>query len=100
GDDTHLVAMPKYDPDRLPTEKQEAVRNTFGNAVAYAKWAIADPDLKPIYDAKAGRGKSAYNIAIRDFAKAPAVTLLNVQEYTGAPGSLIIVQAKDDVRVA
>lgn len=99
GDDTHLVAMPRYDPDRQPTEKQETVRNTFGNAVAYAKWAIAEPDLKLIYDEKAGRGKSAFNIAIRDFAKPPVVTLLNVQEYTGAPGSQIIVQAKDDVRV-
>lgn len=100
GQNTHLVAMPKFDPNRPVTALQETVRNTFSNAVAYAKWAIEDPELKAIYAAKAGPGRSAFNMAVRDYSRPPVVSLVDTQDYSGVVGSKIIVEAKDDVRVA
>ncbi|HEY1872514.1 MAG TPA: hypothetical protein VGG71_15725, partial [Chitinophagaceae bacterium] len=49
---------------------------------------------------KAAPGSSAYNIAFRDFLKAPVVKKIDLSSYKGTTGSTIVITAKDDFRVA
>ena len=98
GNETFLARMP-VQKDAPPTDKQEAVRDQFAAASAYAQGAVADPELKKAYTKKAPAGKTAFNMAFRDFLKAPKVQTINTEKYNGAPGSTITVSAKDDFRV-
>jgi hypothetical protein len=98
GNKTFLAKMPVQN-DAAPTDKQEEVRDQFSAASAYARGAIADPELKKAYTKKAPAGSTAYNMALRDFLKAPKVQTINTEKYNGAPGSTIVISAKDDFRV-
>lgn len=100
GNETFLTRMPVFDKDAEPTEKQEKARDLFAAAALYAQGAIADPELKKAYGKKAAPGKTAYNMAFRDFLKAPKVRSINTAGYNGTPGSTIAIAAKDDFRVA
>lgn len=98
GDDTNIVRMPTVNKDAVPTEKQSQRRELFAEASEYAKNISAD--LKKEYEKKATPGKTAFNVAFRDYLKAPKVSEINVSKYTGSAGSIIITKAKDDFRVA
>jgi hypothetical protein len=100
GDETHIAKMPAIDKNATVTDKQEGVRDLFAAAAAYAKGAISLPDLKKDYAKKAASGKSAYNIAFRDYLKPPKVKSIKTSGYNGTIGSTIVVTAKDDFRVA
>jgi len=100
GDNTTLAKMPVQNKDAVPTEKQAKARELFTEAADYALGAMASPDLKKEYEKKATPGKSAYNLACRDYLKAPEVKGIDATKYKGLPGQIIIVRAKDDVRVA
>jgi hypothetical protein len=101
GDDTFITRMPEIDKNAKPTQKQEQVREQFFAAAGYATGAIADPVLKAQYQkkAKAKSGITAYNIAFRDFLKAPVVKNIDTAKYNGTPGSQIVINATDDFRV-
>jgi hypothetical protein len=99
GNDTHMALMPKTRKDASPTEKQEGVRELFTEAAQYAKGAVSSPDIKKEYQKKASNTNTAYNIAFRDFLKAPVVKSIDTGRYDGSPGSTIVVKAKDDFRV-
>lgn len=81
------------------TESQQAVREKFLGAVAWAKTAIADPDLKALYNLRANGGVTAFNLALGDFFKAPEITEIITGSYTGTPGDKIEVKATDDTKV-
>jgi hypothetical protein len=86
-----------------PTASQLDVREKFKMGVIYAKAAMQDPDLKALYQAAANRNnkdQSAYNLALRDAAKAPEIKGITTLTYTGAIGSTITVKAVDDFKVA
>jgi hypothetical protein len=100
GNDTHIVRMPRVDKNAVATEKQEKTRDLFGSASLYAQGAMSSPELKKEYQKKSRPGMSAQNIALRDYLKAPVVKSIYTGEYTGAPGSTIIVSAKDNFKVA
>jgi hypothetical protein len=100
GEDTFITRMPSINKDLVPTDKQVQVRELFAEAAIYARGAISDPDLKKEYKKKAKPGRTAYNIAFRDFLKAPVVKSIDVGKYTGVPASTIVISAKDDFRVA
>jgi hypothetical protein len=100
GDETHMARMPKVNKNAVPTENQEKVRDRFGEASLYAQGAIASPELKAEYEKKLPSGKTAYNAAFRDYLKAPVVKSIDTGKYSGLAGSLIVVTAKDDFRVA
>jgi hypothetical protein len=99
GNDTHIARMPVVKKDAVVTEKQEQVRELFAAATQYAKGAITNPDLKREYEKKATAGNTAYNMALRDFLKAPKVKDIDTGKYNGTVGSIISVKAKDDFRV-
>jgi hypothetical protein len=100
GENTHIARMPSIDKNATPTEKQVQVRELFSAASLYAKGAISDPDLKREYRKKASSENTAFNIAFRDYLKAPVVKSIDTGNYKGVPGSTIVITAKDDFRVA
>lgn len=91
-----LPAPPRLDD---PSDEQLAFRERFRLAIRYAKAAIADPDLKAVYQAITEPGNTAYNMAFRDRFKPPVITGIDLSTYTGAPGDTIRVGAADDFRV-
>jgi len=100
GDDTIIARMPTVNKDAVPTDKQTQTRDLFSDATNYASGVIASPDLKKEYEKKLTPGKTAYNLAVRDFLKAPVVKKIDVSNYKGTAGSVIVINAKDDFRVA
>lgn len=98
GKKTTLEKIP-VQKNRPPTPKQNEKRDRFTYASLYAQGAMASKELKKKYDKKTSEGVNAYNIAFRDFLIAPVVKKINVSEYTGEPGSRIIIKATDDFRV-
>jgi hypothetical protein len=99
GKNTHIARMPKIDKNAEPTDKQVEVRDSFGSAALYASGAMESSELKQQYEKKAVDGKTAFNIAFRDYLKAPVVKKIDPENYNGTPGSTIVVTAKDDFRV-
>lgn len=100
GDNTFIALMPKVSKQKDPTEQQAQQRDRFGEAIAYAQGAVADPELKAAYERKLAPGKTAYNAACRDYLKAPVVKRIDATKYNGVAGAAIQVVAKDDFRVA
>lgn len=100
GNDTHIAKMPKVNKDRQPTQDQENVRSLFSLASLYAQGAVSSMELKQQYQRKVTPGKTAFNVAFKDYLKAPVVNKIDTTSYTGAIGSTIAVTAKDDFRVA
>ena len=99
GEDTHIVRMPVVNKKAVPTADQSNAREMFAAASRYAKGAVSSPDLKKEYGKKASANTTAFNIAFRDYLKAPVVKNINTEKYDGTPGSIIVVKAKDDFRV-
>jgi hypothetical protein len=100
GDNTTIARMPSVNKDAVPTEKQLQKREQFSDAAIYAQGAMSSADLKKEYEKKTTPGKTAFNIAFRDFLKPPVVRKIDASGYNGTVGSIIVVNAKDDFRVA
>ena len=100
GNDTLIARMPKVDDNTIATADPEQVRERFAAASRYATGAINDPVLKREYQEKTSPSNTAYNIAFRDYLKAPVVMKIEAGRYDGTIGSTIEVLAKDDFRVA
>jgi hypothetical protein len=71
GNNTNIVRMPTVNKNAVASKKQAGKRELFSNAALYAKSTTASADLKKEYEKKATPGKTAFNIAFRDFLKAP-----------------------------
>jgi len=95
-----IVSKVPHKSSKPATAAQEAVKERFQQAVIYGKSVTADPTAKAAYEDQAKEGQSAYNVAIADFFNAPDIEEINVQNYTGAIGSKIIVKATDDFEVS
>lgn len=94
-----IVAKRPTKTTRTPTADQLLVQEKFKNAAAYAKASIDDELRKERYGLKAGRGKSAYNVAFADYFNAPKLSDLDVSQYNGQAGNTITVRAIDDFEV-
>jgi hypothetical protein len=101
GDDTFITRMPTTDKNAKPTAQQEKVRDLFASAAGYATGAISDTKLKAEYQkkAKTKAGRTAYNVAFRDYLKAPVVKSIDTSMYKGTAGTTIVIDARDDFRV-
>ena len=100
SDDKIFVARRPVRSDEEPSEMQKAVQRKFQRAIIYGKSAIADQDTKTLYAAKATGGRSAFNVAVADYFNAPQIESINVDGYSGAIGSTIVITATDDFAVA
>lgn len=94
-----IVSTRPRKSNKPPTEGQLLRQERFLEATIYAKNAVKDLLLKPIYDALAGGGKTAYNVAVADFLKAPVLSKAITENYTGAIGDSIKIRAVDSVKV-
>ena len=94
-----VVSQRPRKSNKPPSEGQLQRQEKFLEATIYAKNAVNDLVLKPIYDALAGGGKTAYNVAIADFLKSPVLSKAITENYTGIVGEQIKVRAIDVVRV-
>jgi hypothetical protein len=94
-----LAGPPTVNKDRVLKPGEAERRNDFKLAIIYAKAAIKDPVKKAAYDAAAIGGQTAYNVACRDWHKAPEILEVHIEKYTGQIGDTISVDAVDDVLV-
>ncbi len=61
------------------TAKQKESNNRFRRAQLFAQSVIHDPARKAIYEARARKGRSAYNEAISDAMRAPEIRQVKVE---------------------
>lgn len=96
GGQTIIRAMPR--PSRVePTPAQEAQKQRFREAAAYAKGAA---EREPIYAEKAeGTPKTAYNVAVADWFHTPEILEIDLDGWTGQAGETVRIRAQDDVMV-
>lgn len=82
------------------TENQTEHRERFKQAAAYGKAALADPATRTLYETLA-RSKNipVFAMTIADFFNAPVVDALDLATYSGQPGDLIRISARDEVGV-
>lgn len=96
----YVSAAPDIDENRVPTKAQQAARDNFKRCSEYAKSAVEDRETKQAYLTFAQPGQTAYNIALKDAFNPPEVVSVVTKGYQGAEGNIIIVQARDDFKVA
>lgn len=95
-----IVSKAPVKTDTPLSESQKHHKRRFQEAVLYAKSVIAIPESKEAYQSEAKDGQSAYNVAVADFLNAPQIDEIDVSQYTGQSGSVILVRAVDDFDVA
>jgi len=94
-----VARKPEY-TNRHPSASQLAHAERFRQAAAYAKAALADAILRPIYDAASKeKGVQPYPLAVGDYLNAPTVDAIVLDGYTGKAGEHIGIRASDDIEV-
>ncbi len=96
---TMLSKNPVFRDDYAPTDKQIKQRFKFIEATWYASNAVADPELKERYQAKAKANQSAYNVAFKDYTTAPVLHFVDMENYDGAVGGTITCRITDVLAV-
>ncbi|WP_046242631.1 hypothetical protein [Hymenobacter terrenus] len=92
-----VVGVAPSEPSGPPTAGQLAQRERFQQAVIYAKGRSQDPAVQAEYgDTAKAQDISVYNVLLRDFMQAPNITAVDLDQYTGQVGELIVVTANDD----
>lgn len=83
------------------TPHQKAIRARFLLAVAYARDKMKDPDAKAAYAAGITSAKTnAYTVALTDYLTPPKVETIDISQYRGAIGDMVVIHATDDFKVA
>ncbi|HLO30686.1 MAG TPA: hypothetical protein VK249_16190 [Anaerolineales bacterium] len=94
------VSVKSNGPSGEPTAAQMAHRERFGLAVAYAKFALADPESREVYDAaSAQKGIPPFALGVADYLNAPSVAEIDTAAYTGQIGSTLAIMTQDDLGV-
>lgn len=79
------------------TPAQDAVRNRFANASAYARDHMLDPVTRELYASGVNQKcTSPYAVAVSDFLCKPCVDWIWTRDYKGVVGQSISIAAKDD----
>jgi len=97
--DGRTIAAKKPRKHGSATAAQEAHKKRFLKAVDYARKALADPELKAMYEVNAGVGATAYNMAVADALTAPVIEHIETQGYTSAHGGMIMVSVYKKFRL-
>lgn len=99
GNNFHVYKAPP--PSRKkPSSAQLENRNKFKKAVKYAAKVKRTPALRALYAQKMEVWQNIYNLAIKDFLKAPRILSFNTKNYKGQPGDRIFITPQDDFAVA
>lgn len=99
GKKTYVSKAP-VQKERELSEAQILHQRKWQEAILYGKSAMASPEMKEAYKSSADETHSAYNVAVADFMNAPHIDEIDISQYTGQPGSFIIIRAVDDFQVA
>jgi hypothetical protein len=84
-----------------PSESQAAHRERFKQAVAYGKSALADPEMREMYQAIAdSRNVPIFAVTVADFFNAPVIDDVTLASYHGQAGDVIHIVARDDFDLA
>jgi hypothetical protein len=94
-----VISLPPVFRADNPTASQQEVRTRFQEASAYAKAALANPETKAAYAARANAELSPYNLALADYFKPPIIQTAEAQNFSGSPGDTISIRATDDFKV-
>ena len=86
-----------FDDNREYLESLKPEQAAILEATTYANFAKTQ-DL--YLERELETGMTAYNIALADWFVAPKVLQINIDHWTGRPGQVIRVKARDNVRVA
>jgi len=87
---------------RKVSDAQLRQRTRFRGATCYAKQAIADADMRKLYDERAQKSwklQTAFNVAVADYMCSPEVKDIDITGYKGCVGDRIIIEATDDFMV-
>jgi hypothetical protein len=83
-----------------PSPAQAAVKQRFTEAAKWAKLQMKKPDVKALYATGiSGKKKSAFLVALTDYATSPTVSSIDASQYKGAVGDTITAKAVDDFAV-
>lgn len=99
GESTIVAKAPVASAKR--SEEQQQHRKRFKDAATFAHFQMADATTKAAYKAlvKNRSRVSPYNLAVKDYFKAPDITEIDHSGYSGGQGGTIRVRAVDDFRV-
>ncbi|MCJ2557051.1 MAG: hypothetical protein LN415_08120 [Candidatus Thermoplasmatota archaeon] len=96
----YLSKAPTFPKNRKFSKMQMEHQERFQDAAAYAKGAIRDEASAGLYAVLAEKYRlTSYNVALRDFFRAPKVREIDASSYTGKRGEEIVIRAVDDVEV-
>jgi hypothetical protein len=84
-------------PPKTASEKQQAQRARFQQAVIYGK--ALSPELLQMYKNESEKGRVPFTVAVADFLNAPDVEQVDLSNYTGQPGDTITILASDDFKI-
>ena len=94
------VASRKPTMSGEPTVDQVAHRERFKQAAAYGKSALANPTVRELYeDAAKDKNIPVFALTVADFFNAPVIDTADLSTYTGQPGDVIRISARDDFGV-
>jgi hypothetical protein len=94
---TIVAGKPEFNDNLTYTERQTMQQAAVRDAAMYASLA----ENQNAYINKAAEtGSTAYAIALADWYSAPKVLEIDVDRWTGIPGEMIRVKARDAVMVA
>lgn len=96
---TIIARRPVKKEGKMYTADQIKAQERFSDAAYYAKSAIKDEDLRAAYEAVAKPGQSAYNVAFKDFLKAPVVNRVFMDNYQGTIDDVIGFRIVDVLEV-
>lgn len=92
-----IIVANRPKKSKRTTPAQEAVRNRFANAAAYAREHMRDPVTRELYASGVNRKcTSPYAVAVSDYLCKPCIDFIWTRDYTGAVGQSIAILAKDD----
>jgi hypothetical protein len=92
---TFIGEKPVNDNEQTPAQLAHLER--FGDALRFAEEAMADPALREFYETLAeGRDMSARNMAVSDFFNVPAFKPLDLSNYQGRVGDLIVIRVMNE----
>ncbi len=94
---TVMAKAPKK-TTKLPSEGQLRRRELFDEASFYARAVIADEVIKARYQAKVTGNQSAYNVAFKDYLKAPKLSF-ELDQYHGTIGDIISLKIAPIIEV-
>lgn len=92
---TLMTKIPELNKEYEPSEAQKAQKLRFKQGTYYAKNVILDDAIKAAYEAKAKKGESAYNVALKDFLTSPEFYGVQLDAYTGTIGDLLTFEFQD-----